>query len=99
MRSSTLIERKPEPTGVVVGPLIPTPVRFSDASVASGNGLPCLRYSSMPASWRSQLKSTPVASSTRRVASVSSGPVPSPGMKVTSCAMRVAASASVSLAA
>ena len=28
MRSSTLIERKPEPTGVVVGPLMPTPVRL-----------------------------------------------------------------------
>ena len=31
--------------------------------------------------------STPVASSTRRVASVSSGPVPSPGMRVTRCAI------------
>ena len=31
MRSSTLIERKPDPTGVVVGPLMPTPVVFSDS--------------------------------------------------------------------
>src|SRR5688572_4070078 len=39
----------------------------------------------MPASWKSHSNSTPVASSTRRVASASSGPVPSPGMKVTRC--------------
>src|ERR671923_2548642 len=85
LRSSTLTERKPEPTGVVVGPLMPTPLRLMEASVSSGNGLPDFSYSSMPASRRSQANSTPVASSTRRVASASSGPVPSPGMKVTSC--------------
>src|SRR5437588_5916279 len=38
---------------------------------------------SAPASRTSQSNSTPVASRTRRVASVSSGPVPSPGMRVT----------------
>src|SRR5262245_27563027 len=43
---------------------------------------------SLPACFTSQAKSTPVASRTRRVASVSSGPVPSPGMSVTRCAMR-----------
>ncbi len=36
-----------------------------------------------PASWKSHSNSTPVASSTRLVASASSGPVPSPGMNVT----------------
>src|SRR5918999_2712414 len=43
----------------------------------------------MPASWKSQSNSTPVASSTRLVASASSGPVPSPRMKVTLCVKRV----------
>src|ERR671914_1193434 len=43
----------------------------------------------MPASWKSHSNSTPVASSTRRVASASSGPVPSPGMKVTRCVKTV----------
>src|SRR5688572_6565732 len=43
----------------------------------------------MPASWKSQSNSTPVASSTRLVASASSGPVPSPGMKVTLCVKTV----------
>src|SRR5690242_15333957 len=38
---------------------------------------------SAPASRTSQSKSTPVASSARRVASVNSGPVPSPGMSTT----------------
>src|SRR5918992_3482528 len=42
---------------------------------------------SSPAGCSSQERPTPVASSTRRVASASSGPVPSPGMKVTSCAI------------
>src|SRR5919108_56512 len=41
---------------------------------------------SAPASWTSHSSPTPVASRTRRVASVSSGPVPSPGISVTSCA-------------
>ena len=44
---------------------------------------------STPASCTSQSNSTPVASNTRRVASESSGPTPSPGMSVTSCAMDV----------
>src|SRR6188472_2380454 len=84
LRRSTLTLRKPEPTGVVVGPLMPTPVRLIDSSVRSGKGLPSSAYTSSPAGCSSQANSTPVASSTRRVASASSGPVPSPGMKVTS---------------
>ena len=42
LRSWTLIERKPEPTGVVVGPLIPTPVRLIDSRVRWGNGVALL---------------------------------------------------------
>src|SRR5205823_2030319 len=57
------------------------------SSTASGSGLPSFSsMTSVPASWTSQSKSTPVASSTRRVASASSGPVPSPGMSITRCA-------------
>src|SRR4051794_25086988 len=41
---------------------------------------------SAPACWTSQSNSTPVASRTRRVASVNSGPVPSPGIRTTRCA-------------
>src|SRR5437588_8511172 len=88
LRRSTLTERKPEPTGVVVGPLMPTPLRLIESSVRSGNGVPSSAYTSSPAGCSSQSNSTPVASSTRRVASTSSGPVPSPGMIVTLYAMR-----------
>src|SRR5215210_5924802 len=85
-RSATFTERKPPPIGVVIGPLSATPVRRIASRTSSGSGFPpCLSFTSAPASRTSQSNSTPVASSTRRVASVSSGPVPSPGMSVTWC--------------
>src|ERR1700760_3583836 len=87
LRSATLTERKPPPIGVVIGPFSATPVSRTASRTSGGSGLPpCLSITSAPA-WRtSQSNSTPVASSTRRVASVSSGPVPSPGIRVTRCA-------------
>src|SRR5215203_2294574 len=79
-RRPTLTERKPPPTGVVIGPLSATPLPRIDSSASAGSGLPSLAaIDSSPAARRSHSKSTPVASSTRRLASVSSGPVPSPG--------------------
>ena len=84
MRSATLTERNPVPTGVVIGPLMATPVWAIDSITESGSGLPpCLAITSAPASRTSQSNSTPVASRTRRVASESSGPIPSPGINVT----------------
>src|ERR671931_1447743 len=86
-RSATFTDRKPPPTGVVIGPLSATPASRIAPRTSSGSGLPpCLSITSAPASRTSQSNSTPVASSTRRVASVSSGPVPSPGMRITRCA-------------
>ena len=71
------------PHGVVIGPLSATPFSRIDSSTCSGSGLPpCSSMTSVPASRTSQAKATPVASSTLRVASASSGPVPSPGMRV-----------------
>src|SRR5436305_13163420 len=70
--------------GVVIGPLSATPFRRIESSTCSGSGLPPYSsITSVPACCTSQSNSTPVASRTRRVASVSSGPVPSPGIKVT----------------
>ena len=84
MRRPTFTERKPPPTGVVIGPLSATFVSRIASSVSSGSGLPPnWSMTSAPACWTSHSNSTPVASRTRRVASVSSGPVPSPGMSVT----------------
>src|SRR3954453_14063018 len=89
LRSATLTERKPPPTGVVIGPLSATPVSRIASRTSVGSGLPpCFSITSAPASRTSHSSSTPVASRTRRVASVSSGPVPSPGMRTTLCATR-----------
>ncbi len=83
MRRATFTDRKPEPTGVVIGALIATLLRLIDSSTRSGIGVPSASYTSTPASCQSHSNSTPVASSTRAVASASSGPVPSPRMNVT----------------
>ena len=82
-RRATLTERKPVPIGVVIGPFSATPFSLTESSVSSGSGVPASSITSTPACRTSQSSSTPVASRTRRVASVSSGPVPSPGMRVT----------------
>src|SRR5688572_26838258 len=58
-----------------------------DSSVASGIGWPCASTAARPASWRSHSKFAPAASSTRTVASVMPGPMPSPGMSVQGTAM------------
>src|SRR5690242_18803184 len=55
-----------------------------DAITSSGSTVPVFSSTLRPASCICQRNSTPVASSTRRVASVISGPVPSPGISVTS---------------
>ena len=44
------------------------------------------RARATPASWRSHVTSTPAASRMRTTASVTSGPMPSPGMRVMACA-------------
>src|SRR5215471_3369808 len=80
LRSETLTERKPPPTGVVIGPFSATRASRIASRTSGGSGLPpCFSITSAPASRTSHSSSAPVASSTRRVASVSSGPVPSPG--------------------
>src|SRR3982074_1028472 len=56
-----------------------------EASTGSGSGVPNLAIAPSPACWTSQSNSTPVASSTRTVASQISGPTPAPGIRVTAC--------------
>ena len=87
-RSVTLTLRKPSPTGVVIGPLSATRLRRIDSRTWSGSGVPYSAMTASPASTVSHSNSMPVASRTRRVASASSGPMPSPGIRVTRWAMR-----------
>src|SRR4051794_1440477 len=64
-----------------------TPLRRTESIVSCGSGVPAVSMMSTPASWTSQSNEDPLVaaadSSTRRVASESSGPVPSPGINVT----------------
>src|SRR3989442_7409678 len=84
LRNATFTDRKPTRTGVVIGLFNATPASRIASRTSGGSGLPPYRsMTSAPASRTSQANSTPVASRTRRVASVSSGPVPSPGMRTT----------------
>ena len=82
-RSPTLTLRKPPPTGVVIGPLIATPLRRMLSTTRSGSGVPSLAMVASPACCTSQANARPVASITPTVASLSSGPIPSPGIRVT----------------
>src|ERR1700686_421319 len=69
--------------GVVTGPFSPTGVRSMES--LSSLGMYSLYFSkaSAPAAKLSHSKLTPVASSMRTVAWMTSGPMPSPGIKVT----------------
>ena len=70
--------RKPVPTGVVIGAFNAQRVRRTLSITASGSGVPVRAMTSTPASCKSQLILTPVASTHFRAASANSGPVPSP---------------------
>src|SRR5580765_1220768 len=85
--SSTLILEKPPPMGVVTGPFNPIWVRSIDS--VSSLGMYSLYFSkaSAPAAKLSHSNFTPVASRMRTTACVTSGPMPSPGMRVILCAI------------
>src|ERR1700691_109354 len=82
-RRCTLIERHPSATRVSSGPLSATRVRLSDSISASGTGVPKRRNAFIPAACRSHSSLIPVASITASAALTTSGPTPSPGIKVT----------------
>src|SRR5262252_2580942 len=71
------------PSGVVIGPFSATRLRRMDSSTCSGSGVPYSAMTFSPACWTSQSNSTPVASRALTVASLISGPTPSPGIRVT----------------
>src|SRR5438445_9987455 len=73
----------PFPMGVVIGALIATLLRRMESRTCWGRGVPNSSMTFSPACSTSHSKLTPVPSSTRIVASLSSGPTPSPGIIVT----------------
>src|SRR5664280_2208488 len=66
-----------------MGPFRQTLVRWMEASVAGGSGIPASLMLSSPASWRSQARLAPAASRMDVTDAVISGPIPSPGRRVT----------------
>ena len=83
MRRPTFTLRKPEPTGVVMGPLMATLVSLTESMTACGSGVPYFSMTSAPASTSIHSICTPVAATATLVAAMISGPIPSPGMQVT----------------
>ena len=88
-RSATFALRKPVPTGVVSGPLIPMPLLRIDSSTRSGIRLALAFKDSL-----ARLLHIPVETGFRWIQErgawllILSGPIPSPGMNVTSYAIR-----------
>ena len=71
------------PTGVSVGPFKATLFLRTESRTCWGRATPSVPMVAAPAFWVSQSKSMPVAVSTRTAAATTSGPMPSPGMRVT----------------
>src|SRR5271169_112294 len=87
LRSSTLMLEKPPLMGVVTGPFSPTRVRSMDSLSSLGMYSWYFSKASAPAAKLSHSNLTPVASIMRTVAWMTSGPIPSPGIRVTLCAI------------
>ena len=81
-RIATLMERNPELEGVVSGPFRATPVCRIESRVSLGSGSSTASSAATPPSWWSYSNSAPASRSTASVASVTSGPIPSPGITV-----------------
>src|ERR1041384_8029481 len=79
LRSRTLIDEKPVPTGVVTGPLSATLLRRIDSRTSAGSGSPNREIASAPTKYFSHSTSTPAHSMIETTAAVTSGPMPSPG--------------------
>ena len=75
-------ERKPPPTGVASGPFRARRVLRMLSIVAFGSGSPAAATPAIPAFCSSHTKGAPTAWRMASVASLTSGPMPSPGMSV-----------------
>src|SRR3989344_4251005 len=81
-RSATLTERKPLPTGVVMGPLSAILFFLIDSIVSSGNTDLYFFLADSPAGCSFQSMLIPDAFMQRTAESMTSGPMPSPFIRV-----------------
>ena len=84
-RISTLTLGKPLPIGVPIGPLSAIRFRVIESRTRCGSGVPDWSTVVVPASSRSHSIARSVRSSSWATASVTSGPMPSPGIRVMRC--------------
>ena len=77
-----------------MGPFSATLFLRIDSSTSSGSVVPRWAATSAPALWVSQVTFTPAASITSHVARATSGPMPSPGMRVMVCVVTMRESSS-----
>src|SRR5688500_15325690 len=86
LRNCTLTDWNPLPTGVVTGPLSATLCAWMAASVRCGRTWSYPRSTAdAPADSSTHSTFSPAAARTRFVADVTSGPMPSPGMRTMVC--------------
>src|SRR5258708_17665324 len=85
LRSPTFTLVKPSPIGVVTGPFSATLFLFTDSRSCGGSDWPKRLNAITPASCGSHAISRPAAVKMRTTASVTSGPIPSPGIRVMVC--------------
>ena len=88
LRSPTLTLANPVPIGVVTGPFSATLLRRIESMSSTGSACPVRSNETTPAWKRSHSIDTPEAARIRRTASVTSGPMPSPGMSVILCVIK-----------
>src|SRR5258708_81836 len=85
LRNPTFTLVNPSPIGVVTGPFKATLLRATDSRSCGGSDWPKRLNAMTPASWGSQSISTPATVRMRTTAAVTSGPIPSPGIRVMVC--------------
>src|SRR5947208_11460508 len=89
LRRATLTLVKPSAMGVVTGPFSATLLRLTESSSSTGSDWPWRLNAITPASCGSHSIGTPATLKIRTTAAVTSGPMPSPGISVTTCGMRL----------
>src|SRR5262249_55543678 len=88
LRSLTFELTNPDPIGVMTGPLSATLFRLIESIRSLGSGSPYLVRASAPTTKDSHSSWTPAARRTETVAPATSGPIPSPGIRLIFCSIQ-----------